>query len=135
MSVLIKGMNILYGCANCDFVGSPVYDSKGRAIYSCNVPVENLRGKDVTDHVIAMYEGARMSFPKWCPLVALPDKHGDLIDRDAFKSDYGMKDDCADCEKELRGKVKACEYDRIYSKMDFCGWLDDAEAVIEAEGG
>jgi hypothetical protein len=72
--------------------------------------------------------------PDWCPLVDLG-KHGDLIDRDAFKSDYGMKDDCADCEKELRGKVKACEYDRIYSKMDFCGWLDDADVVIEAENG
>ena len=37
--------------------------------------------------------------------------------------------------KEMHGKVKACEYDRIYSKMDFCGWLDDADVVIEAEDG
>jgi hypothetical protein len=71
--------------------------------------------------------------PEWCPLVDLG-KHGDLIDRGAFKADYGMKDNCADCEKEMHGKVKACEYDRIYSKMDFCGWLDDADVVIEAEG-
>jgi hypothetical protein len=67
-----------------------------------------------------------------CPLVDLG-KHGRLIDADAFKTDYGMKNDCTDCEKECSGKVKACEYDRIYSKMDFCGWLDDADAVIEAE--
>lgn len=49
-----------------------------------------------------------------------------LIDADALKADYGMKDDCADCDKELRGKSKACEFDRVYTKMDFCGWLDDA---------
>lgn len=66
--------------------------------------------------------------------VALPDHHGRLVDADAFKADYGMKDDCADCEKEMRGKVRACEYDRIYSKMDFCGWLDDAPTIVEAEG-
>jgi hypothetical protein len=71
--------------------------------------------------------------PEWCPLVALPDHHGRLVDADAFKADYGMKDDCADCEKEMRGKVKACEYDRIYSKMDFCGWLDDAQTIVEKE--
>lgn len=52
-----------------------------------------------------------------------------LIDVDAFKADYGMKDDCADCDKELRGKSKACEFDRVYTKMDFCGWLDDAPTV------
>ena len=49
-----------------------------------------------------------------------------LIDADRFKAVNGMKDDCADCDKELRGKSKACEFDRIYTKMDFCGWLDDA---------
>lgn len=52
-----------------------------------------------------------------------------LIDADALKADYGMKDDCADCDKELRGKSKACEFDRVYTKMDFCGWLDDAPTV------
>ena len=54
---------------------------------------------------------------------------GRLIDVNKFKADYGMKDNCADCDKELRGKSKACEYDRVYTKMDFCGWLDDAPTV------
>lgn len=58
---------------------------------------------------------------------------GRLIDVNKFKADYGMKDDCADCDKELRGKSKACEYDRVYTKMDFCGWLDDAPAVDAVE--
>jgi len=45
-----------------------------------------------------------------------------------------MKNDCAECEKELQGSSRACEYDRIYSKMDFCQWIDNAETVIEPEG-
>lgn len=56
-----------------------------------------------------------------------------LIDADALKADYGMKDDCADCEKELQGKVRSCEYDHIYSKMDFCGWIDDAPTIDAVE--
>ena len=56
-----------------------------------------------------------------------------LIDADKFKAVNGMKDDCADCDKELRGKSKACEFDRIYSKMDFCGWIDDAPTVDAVE--
>ena len=48
-----------------------------------------------------------------------------MIDVDALKADYGMADDCKDCKTGYR----SCEYDRIYSKMDFCGWLDDAPTV------
>ena len=56
-------------------------------------------------------------------------KHGDLIDIDALKKGYRMGNDCNDCETDW----KSCQYDRVYSKMDFCGWLDDAPVVIEAE--
>ena len=48
-----------------------------------------------------------------------------LIDVDALRADYGMAEDCKDCKTEWR----SCQYDRIYSKMDFCGWLDDAPTV------
>ena len=48
-----------------------------------------------------------------------------LIDVDALRADYGMAEDCKDCKTGYR----SCEYDRIYSKMDFCGWLDDAPPV------
>ena len=48
-----------------------------------------------------------------------------LIDADALRADYGMAEDCKDCKTGYR----ACEYDRIYSKMDFCGWIDDAQTV------
>lgn len=111
MSVLIKGMQMPYGCANCNFVGSPIYDSKGRAIYNCNVPVDGISGKDVTEQVIDMYKGGGGDyFPDWCPLVEIPNKHGDLIDRDAC-IDY-----CRDNDK------------RSWEALAY------AEAVIEAEG-
>ena len=120
MSVLIKGMNMPYGCANCDFVGSPVYDSKGRAICSCNVPVENLRGKDVTDHVIAMYEGARMSFPKWCPLVDLG-KHGRLVE---FIDVVKTLDEDSGTEEVCFGDIMRAYYE-----------MRNAPTIVEAEDG
>ena len=52
-----------------------------------------------------------------------------LIDADALKADYGMKDNCKDCEKELRGYVRQCEYDAVYTKMDFCGWIDSMPTI------
>lgn len=48
-----------------------------------------------------------------------------LIDVDALKANYGMANDCKDCKQDVR----SCQYDTIYSKMDFCGWIDDAETV------
>lgn len=73
------------------------------------------------------YEDKRADF---CPLVEICEPHGALIDRDAFRADFSMGENCNKCGVEL----KRCEYDRIYTKMDFCGWLDDVPAVIEAEG-
>ena len=72
------------------------------------------------------YEDKRAEF---CPLVEIPEPHGDLIDRDAFRADFSMGENCDKCGIEL----KRCEYDRVYTKMDFCGWLDDAPVIIEAE--
>lgn len=40
-----------------------------------------------------------------------------LINVDALRADYGMAEDCKNCKTGYR----SCEYDRIYSKMDFCG--------------
>ena len=55
-------------------------------------------------------------------------KRGDdmrLVDADALKEDCRMANDCKDCKTYVRD----CEYDRIYTKMDFCGWIDDAPTV------
>lgn len=48
-----------------------------------------------------------------------------LIDVDELKADLRMADDCKDCKTNVRD----CEYDRVYTKMDFCAWLDDAPTV------
>lgn len=48
-----------------------------------------------------------------------------LIDVDALKADYRMADECKDCQTPVR----TCEYDRVYTKMDFCEWLDSAPTV------
>lgn len=50
---------------------------------------------------------------------------GRLIDADALKATLGMKNDCTECKDTW----KACHCDRIYSKMFFCGWIDDAPTV------
>ena len=88
MSVLIKGMAMPYGCANCSYMGGAVYDSKGMAHYSCNVDVEGIRGTDVTNEVVAMYEGAEESFPDFCPLIEVKEPHGSLVDFDQMVEDY-----------------------------------------------
>lgn len=48
-----------------------------------------------------------------------------LIDADVLKNAHNMSDECDKCET----KWKECQYDYIYSKMDFCTWIDDAPTV------
>ena len=112
MSVLIKDMEMPALCQECDLYIDGACYAKGYRDY-----------RSIMD----------MSKPDDCPLIEVP-PHGRLIDADKFKADHSMKNDCAECEKELQGSSRACEYDRIYSKMDFCQWIDNAETVIEPEG-
>lgn len=89
MSVFVKGMEMPYGYANCQFCGLPIYDSHGFATYVCNVSVEGICGKSVTNEVINMYDGGGAEcFPNWCPLNEVPESHGDLIDRDELLKDF-----------------------------------------------
>ena len=119
MSVLIKGMNIPYGCANCDFVGSPVYDSKGRAICSCDVPVDGISGKNVTEQVINMYEGGGGDyFPDWCPLVDLG-KHGRLVE---FIDVVKTLDEDSGTEEVCFGDIMRAYYE-----------MRNAPSIVEAE--
>ena len=66
-----------------------------------------------------------------CPLVELPEHHGRLIDVGEMKLNFTMSDDCSTCDEDWQH----CQYDREYSKMDFCGWIDDQPIVVEAEDG
>lgn len=49
----------------------------------------------------------------------------DLIDRQALKDAHGLGTDCGNCKQSAR----SCQYDRDFSRMDFCEWLDDAPAI------
>ena len=51
------------------------------------------------------------------------------IDVDVLKANHGMKNDCSECDKEVNGFSKSCQYDTVYTLMDFCGWLDDMPTV------
>lgn len=57
------------------------------------------------------------------------EKMARYIDADALKSFHGMGDDCFDCKTD----TKACQYDYIYTKMDFCEWLDNAPTIDVVE--
>lgn len=52
-----------------------------------------------------------------------------LIDADLLKSDHNMGDECNKCKTKWR----ECQYDYIYSKMDFCTWIDDAPTIDAVE--
>lgn len=103
MSVIVEGMDMPYGCANCPFCSQPVYDAKGQADYFCHVDVEGIRGSAVTSEVIRVYEGdTYKTFPDWCPLVEVSSaepKHGkwaEFVD-DRWGGSYYS---CSECGKE-----------------------------------
>lgn len=52
----------------------------------------------------------------------------ELIDRQALRAAHGLGTDCADCKQDAR----SCQYDRDFSRMDFCEWIDDAPTVEPA---
>lgn len=49
-----------------------------------------------------------------------------LIDADAMKARLEMAHECDDCDDP-----RACRYDSIYAKRDFCIWIDDEPTVEE----
>ena len=114
MSVIVKNMEMPKNCKECPFSDHEAW---------CLIPGSWKERYYCPDDERSEH----------CPLIELP-PHGRLIDADKFKADYSMKNDCIECEKELQGSSRSCEYDRIYSKMDFCDWIDIAPTVIEAEG-
>ena len=111
MSVLIKGLKMPEKCGSCDLfhVESPMH---------CTVVKEHKT-------VGAPYGMPR---PDWCPLVEIPEPHGDLIDRDALV-------------KDLTNGIKAGLLLDGYEKYQNINNMDDcvecakyADVVIEAEG-
>ena len=107
MSVLIKGMKMPEKCGSCDLfhAESPMH---------CTV-VEGHKT------VCAPYGMPR---PEWCPLVALPDKHGDLIDRDKVIPKLNFINEA---EHQIYGRASWGFTAKCIHAFD------DAPTVIEAE--
>ena len=72
MSVLIKGMELPKDCRECKMLtyystsGCSMCDISGNALARNFKPIP--------------FDGR----PDWCPLIEIPESHGDLIDRDAL---------------------------------------------------
>ena len=111
MSVLVKDMKMPEKCGLCDLYHAeyPIHCSVVKGHKTVGAPYG-------------------MPRPEWCPLVELPEKHGDLIDRDALV-------------KDLTNGIKAGllldgyeEYPNIINVDDCVECVKYADAVIEAEG-
>ena len=90
------------------------------------------------DRIVGCEEWDRLSIAQrmymrseTCPLVPLPEGHGDLIDLNAFRADNGLNAKCEHCPTN----TYKCRHDMIHTKMDFCEMLDDAPVIVPAEGG
>lgn len=70
MSVIIKGMTMPNTCYDCEFHQSGYPDWCDLSFISLDIDKTSRR-------------------PDWCPLVEIPDDHGDLIDRDALMACKG----------------------------------------------
>jgi hypothetical protein len=115
MGVYIKGMRMPENCIKCPLqFGGWCYVSP---------PEIDERVAPTVD------EAVEQGKPEWCPLVALPEKHRDLIDRDAL-------------EREMLNGIKAGNLEEGYEMYANINTVDDcvecvrwADAVIEAEDG
>jgi len=106
MSVLVKGIEIPESCIYLDEKANTKF------CFFCNHD----------DTPFCAYRGAGLGLegerPDWCPLIEVPEPHGDLIDRDALEADI--------CP-EWNGLYVP---DDAYSEK----LIRNAPTVIEAEG-
>lgn len=110
MSVLIRGMSGYGCCADCEFCGGLIMPD---GIYTCDCPPT--RGMNITR---AIEEDCKSPD---CQLVELPEKHGRLIDADAYVS---MMEGKCDYEKALDPYV-----------LSVCrGGIKLMPTIVEAEG-
>jgi hypothetical protein len=79
MSILIKCIEMPKSCVDCPC---------SLNMFFCRA----LDGREVTDRTGIEFkeDGIVVSRPDWCPLVEVPEKHGDLIDTDRLLGVLGM---------------------------------------------
>lgn len=110
MSVIVKGMKMPENCIKCPFAE--------------NVPPGRTRCLIMWRWLAEGYNAPSPERNEHCPLVALPDTHGDLIDRDEFKEtlDYYIRE--AGWSDEHNEAL-------TWVKDDF---IDAEMIIVEAEG-
>lgn len=109
MSVVVKGMHIPESCRECPFEN--YYSDTGKTVCMASLRVLAI------GFGIISFDGRHSS----CPIVALPDKHGRLVDADAIVN--AMND------MKVGGEVfvTAVEYVKLI--------MNDADTIVEAEDG
>ena len=88
MSVLVKGMKMPENCRECPFEN--YYSDTGKTVCMASLRVLAI------GFGIISFDGRHSS----CPLVALPDKHGRLVDADALCEDLLGRWSVAETRKE-----------------------------------
>lgn len=118
MSVVVIGMDMPANCLQCSFVR--IVNNH----YYCGCNANCMLGEYVGEYLegVGRHEG--------CPLVELPEGHGRLIDDSQLRETFGMGERCNECKQDKRD----CQYNQLFTRMDFCGWLDEMETIVEAEG-
>lgn len=108
MSVLIRDMEMPTSCADCRLMADGWCYSVG---FEQREKISTVKR------------------PTWCPLVPVPEPHGDLIDRDDLYRSIGGNGKCNGCPNDAR----KCQFYREYCLMDFCERIEDAPTIIPAE--
>lgn len=117
MSVIVKGMQMPDSCLEC-------MNSGFRTAVKCAEWTE-------------ISAGRRGNERAWsCPLVELPEKHGDLIDRTTLLKEFELAQKSAD----MHGREFANAFYSSGNEISTEWWaveelVENAIAVIEAEGG
>ena len=119
--LVIRGMEIPTVCIDNGWYGNCPMDRSWCA--------RRFAPKDSTNESVHKEQWNKL--PSWCPLAPLPEGHGDLIDRDAFRAENGLNAKCEHCPTN----TYECQRDMIHTKMEFCEMLDDATVIVPAEGG
>ena len=112
MGVYIKGIEMPKNCMSCPF------PSVGVDWYYCYCPGVDGKAYD--------FEQSN-TVPDDCPLVALPDKHGRLVDADA------LRDRLRNLADDDWNANTTTTWSEAFSECD--DMVDDAPTIVEAEDG
>lgn len=138
--ILIRGMEMPDGCHNCGFSyfdKGETNDGEPCTVLMCSAMNQGTNG--------AEYDGNR---PSWCPLVPLPEGHGNLIEQKAlnFFPDYkevrnGIKRTIKEAERDGR-VITGVSIDLLKQTLVALDSLRsvrryflNAKTIVPAEGG